>query len=239
MRKQLLLWCPMLLLATAAWATPVCTNGTLANYESLASGCTIDGVTFANFSFSSSGSVAPLPSATDVSVAPETSTSAPGFEFTGPFGAGAGLTLDALIAFTATATSITSETLAMEGYGQSGNGSVQVVESVCEGALSTSGVCSGPSASLNVFDNSGGHVDSDTVTFASTPTIDVVKNIIVQGGSAGTASSAGVSAVFNTIPGGGGGGVGGSPVPEPDSLITLGSGLVVTALLLRRRLRKV
>jgi hypothetical protein len=235
MRKQLLMWCPLLLLTTAAWGQSLCVDGTLAGYESLTSGCTIDGVTFSDFTFSSSGSTAPLPAASGIAVIPDTNTSDPGLEFTGPFAAAAGTDLDALIGFTISAASITSETLAMQGYGQSADGSVQVTESVCEGTLSGSGGCSGPTASLDVFDNASGSVSADTVSFADTPTVEVVKNIIVQGGATG---SAGVSVVYNTVPGAVGV-VTGSMVPEPDSLITLGSGLVLTALLLRRRIRKV
>ncbi|PWU05433.1 MAG: hypothetical protein C5B51_14315 [Terriglobia bacterium] len=207
----------------------------MASYESLASGCAIDGVTFSMFSFSSSGSQQPLPSASDVQVQVINDPSGPGLMFIGPFGAGAGLSLDALISFIITGTAITGEALAMEGFGQSGDGSVQVAESVCEGSLSPGGKCSGPVGTLNVFDNAAGVQSFDSITFAPVTSVAITKNIIVQGGTTGTMSSAGVSAVINTVPGGGGG-PGGGNVPEPDSLITLGSGLVITALLLRKRL---
>jgi hypothetical protein len=231
MRKFVFLLFLTLLAAVVMWGAPVCVNGTLADYESLSSGCTIDGVTFSMFDFASAGSVAPLPVAADVTVEVVDGTT-PGFAFIGPFAAGAGFSMDVMISYVVNAPSITGQSLSMQAFGQTGNGSVQAVESICEGTLSMGGSCSGPVASLNVFDNTGGVQSFDSVTFASVSSIAVSKAIMVLGGTAGTVSSAGVSTVFDEA---------GSAevVPEPYPLITLGSGLILTALLVRKRSRKI
>src|SRR5262249_19806752 len=159
-----------------------------------------------------------------------------GLSFLGPFGAGPGQTLDAFIKFVIMAPSITSEALAMDGFAARGNGTVQVVESMCLGAAQAIGApCtgSGGTKTLSVFADSTSSRSFDSVAFPAVSTIDVTKNIIVNGGSTGTSSNAGVSIIVNEIPGGGGGGPG--SVPEPDTLVMLGSGLVVTALFLKRR----
>ena len=63
MRKLLLYVCPLLLISSAAWATPMCVDGnTLAQYISQG-GCTFGGFTFSMFNFSDSGSVPLLPTA--------------------------------------------------------------------------------------------------------------------------------------------------------------------------------
>jgi hypothetical protein len=194
------------------------------------------------FDFQASGSAAPLPTSDSVTVNPIDDSSNTGFSFLGPFGAGAGMQLDALITFVISSgatPAITGEALSMQGFGTSGTGSVQVAESLCVGGIPASdGSCPGTVDTLNVFANPGGVKAFDSVTFAAAAdTVAVTKNIIVQGGDLTTASSAGVSLVINTTPNGGGGGPGGGPVPEPGSLVTLGSGLVITSLLLRRKIR--
>jgi hypothetical protein len=159
-----------------------------------------------------------------------------GLSFQGPFGARAGTPLDLQIAFVigSNPAVINGEALAMQGFGATGGGSVQVTESMCVGAIPASnGSCSGSGGmrSLDVFDNSGGIKAFDSVSFSPVSILAVSKDIMVQGGGAGTTSSAGVSLVINTVPGG-------SPrsgdTPEPVTAILLGSGLLVTSLLLRR-----
>ncbi len=243
MRKRLLVLCSLLLLAAVAWGSPMCTNNTLQYYVMNyggSSGCALGSLTFSNFGFQSGGTVQPPTSSGGVNVSTVTGTNT-GLSFDGPFGVAAGYSLDDLISFaiTSPAPSITNDTLSMQGFGAVGSGSVQVAESLCIGAMYASdGSCSGTSQSLDVFANSTSQMQSATATFGATGMVDLVKNIIVQGGTSGTSSSAGVSVVFNTTSSGGGGFPGGGQVPEPDTLLSLGSGLVITSLLFRRKLRK-
>jgi hypothetical protein len=216
----------------------------MADYIAMSSGCMVGDLLFSNFSVVESGN-APLPTTSSIGVN-VVSTNGSGLEFSGPFATSMGQTMDVGILFTVTATSpiITGDTLSMAGFGTSGTGNVAVAESLCAGGTySANLVCSagnGNVASLLVFQNSQASVSSDSVTFAQpTDSVGAVKNIILQNG-AGLASGAAVSFVVNTFGtnGGGGGGQGGQ-VPEPASFLTLGSGLLFTGLLLRRKIRKI
>jgi len=192
-----------------------------------------------NFGASGSGSIGHLPAAGDVMVNPVNDASGVGFNFLGPFSAAAGTSLDAIIQFVIGGQPTSGDALAISGYGASGTGTVNVTEILCVGPIPpANGSCSGTSKSLNVFATATTSKPFDSVTFTATQPVAVTKNIILNGGANGSASMAGVSAVINTFPGGGGGGPGGGPVPEPNSLLLIGSGLVVSSLLLRRRIRK-
>lgn len=247
MRKQLLVLCPLLLLATAVWGSPMCTDNTLQYYiTNYSGGCTLGSLTFSDFTFNSGGTVQPQTSAGAVDVSTVTGSDT-GLSFNGPFGVTAGLSLDDLIGFLVMSAtpSITNETLSMQGYAATGGGNVQVAESLCIGGVyANNGSCPSPATtqSLDVFANSTTQVQSATANFAATNELDVLKNIIVQGGPANSSSSAGVSIVVNSISSGGGGGQGGEEgggqAPEPDTVLSLGSGLVITSLVFRRKLRK-
>ena len=146
------------------------------------------------------------------------------------------------IAYTAMASSpvMTGQSLAMTGFGQSGNGSVDIGESVClGGTFAKTGQCGGTGEdSISVYDFSSTNMRTfDSVAFNPAQSeISVVKNIAINGGTTGTNASATVSEVFNTTTTSGGGGTtGGSTVPEPDTIVMMGSGLLVSALAWRRR----
>jgi len=243
MRKQLLLVCPLMLLGTALWGASTCTDSSMSAYDASGFMCTLGGITFSNFGFAFSGTVTPPLTDTAVTVTPTTDSSGDvTLQFDADWSAGAGLQESVSLSYLATASSaiMTGESIAMQGFNQNGSGAVNIGESICVGGkyLST-GQCTGSGVdSIGVYDDGTGDMKSfDSVAFNPDQSqIDVVKNITVQGGTAGSNSNATVSEVFNTTnTSGGGGGTGGGPVPEPNTLIMLGSGLMVAALAWRRR----
>lgn len=238
--RNLLMWvCPLAIAATAG-AAPLCVTGTLSSYESMAAACSVGSYTFSEFHFSAAGSIAVNPAAVQVQVVD--TSAGQGLSFTGPFSATAGHSLDALISFLISAPVIPGETLAIQNANASGGANAQVVETVCESGVAG---CGGfTPAALNAFVNPSASVLSESTTFSGLAAAgqavqaQVMKNIIVQGGSAGTSDRASIGTVLNTLPvPGGSAGPGGGPttVPEPDTMILLGSALVGGALLLRRR----
>lgn len=243
MKKQLLLVCPLLLIASAAWGLPVCTSTTLnvyTNNDANNYSCTLGGLTFSNFQYNSPSG---LPSETNVSVQTVTDSSGDvGFLFGGAFSAGAGTSSDAILSYTIMAGTpvITGASVALTSYGASGAGaSATIVEGMCTTAPSGSGACTPASDaySMSVYDNADNPpaVQSASVVFTSaTSTLYVSKNIVEVGGS----GSATISQFENTVQTGGGGGPGGGTTPEPASFFTMGSGLIGASMLLRKKLKK-
>jgi hypothetical protein len=242
MNKPLLLVCPLLLLSSAVWGASVCTNTTLNVYTNNDMGgfsCTIGGLTFSNFQYTSPSG---LPTEATVEVTPTNDGTNIGFFFTGAFTAAAGMSADAVLSYlisSGASAGITGAAVALTSYGASGAGaSASIVEGVCTTMPQGDGSCvpASDAYSLSVFDNADHPPakQADAVTFTSaTSTVFVTKNIVEVGGN----GSATISQFENTVQVGGGG-PGGGPVPEPASLFTMGSGLIATCMLLRKKLKK-
>ena len=239
MKKQLLLSCPLLLVASAAWAVPVCTTANLGVYTNDNANnysCTLDGLTFSDFAFHAEDNQPPL---SGVMVTPTFDAAGDvGFIFNGAFTAGAGLSSNAVLAYTISGGGITGATASLISYGAAGNGaSAKLTESLCTSRPSESGACAG-ALSLAVSDIAGQSpvIQSSSVQFgAAIPTLYVTKTISENGG----AGDATISSFENTVQtsAAGGGTSGGGAVPEPASFVTLGSGLIAAAMFLRGKLQ--
>lgn len=240
MIKRLLLVCPVLLLAASAWGA-TCSTAMLNMYTSSGFSCTEGNLLFSNFSYMTGG----LPTASNVEVTPvDTDGTDFGFFFNGAFQSGAGMSSDAILSYSIAtvdkSTSLTGDTVSLISYGASGGGNVQIVEGICTTSASGAGVCpSGSSYSISASYNSGPPVSgsqSGSVTFTSPTSMETVSKNIITNGANGNAA---ISEFENTVQvSGGGAGSGGGPVPEPGSTVTIGSGLILTSLLLRRKLRR-
>lgn len=134
--------------------------------------------------------------------------------FTAPWVASAGQGVDSTITYTITAkgTSITDLLLSMAGFGFTDGGDVSVAET-----------SAAPLVSLLVFSNSTGTTPSASTSFAGVGSLTVTKDIAVAG-NGGTAHLSVVNNEFST-----------SSVPEPASMLLLGSGLLGLAGFVRRR----
>lgn len=227
--------CALLLIAAFTFvghAVPLaCASTTLHSYDAAGFSCTEGNETFSNFSFLDSGTDLPLPTDSSINVSPLSD----GFAFDAGFFVPSGETLDVTLAYTVTisAGTLVGDSLAIGGFGQSGNGSLDVAESLCVGAaFNSSGVCVPPAttASLNVFDNSSGFQQSASDTFSAT-TVGVIKDIAVSGGTG--SSSAQLSLVDNVTPFAA---PPPPPVPEPSVLSLIGVGLVGIGCFKKRRL---
>jgi len=215
MTRKFLLLLALVIGTSSLGMAGACASGTLADYTAAGFSCTIGSLTFSGFSYTDGafGGATAIP-ASGVAVTPVTGSEL-GFQFSAPWVASASQGVDSEISYTVTAsgTSITDLILSMAGFGFTDGGDVSVAETSVA-----------PPLSLLVFDNATGMVPSDTVTLAGVSSLTVTKDIAVVGGGSGTGH---LSVVFNEFST--------SNVPEPASMLLLGSGLLGLAGYVRRR----
>ncbi len=209
----------------SAFGAASCTVTSYDNYLGPGFSCGIDDKTFQNFSYSTAGTNHLPPSS--ITVNPITTPFNPGFLFNAPWGVQSGETQDSLIGFTATVNPggalINDLSLAIFGAAIVGSGQVSVAETYCLGDTFADLCSHGTEGTLLTILNGSISRLTDSVSFDPVSVVDVVKDITLLGGSNGSAAL--VSGVQNQF----------SEVPEPGSLMLLGSGIAGLAGVLRRR----
>ena len=227
----------MFLYIPAALASPVCVGGTLAQFITRGT-CSFPGSTgllFSNWSTTASNGVNP----SNVMLTP-TDGSGSGFVISAPMLSTGSGPLTLAFGYTVSGSSITRATAAIAGFGTSRNGSVQGNTGLCEGAAFSGTACSGTGTGITLSpSNSSGHVVlsgsgvtqlgvTDTLTVNGNAAVSLLSNTFVD--PPGSDKGSGDDPAPGGDRGRGDDTGGGAAVPEPASLLLLGSGLLLIAL---------
>ena len=207
-----------LVVAPAVQATPaLCpASASLQDYLNMSGGCTIEDKIFSDFSYSSSalgGATAIV--ASGITVDTIITPNDPGLQFGANWAASSGQVSDSSIGFTVTviggAALIEDASIVQLGGTVVGTGTASVGEGICVGFN-----CQNTTFTLSTLNTTDRTLIQlgDHVIFSSTGQVRATKDIGVAGNSSGFASVSLMADQFSET------------VPEPSSLVLLGSGLL-------------
>jgi hypothetical protein len=231
MRKAFLAGVCALAFPAFASAAPLCITSSLQEYVNLGvGGCSIGVATFSGFS--SSPSLFPGATeiaAADIVVTPAALSNGALLDFGVVASAGPGEITGVLIGYSVSSPIFNVATLAMTGTDATSDGVVTAVQDLCLGGtfLGDPTTCSGMLQSLIVLEDELGPIGPETQPFLTASSFfDVFVDITIDGGTFGSAQLDGT--VRNQY-------TGDQVIPEPTSLLLIGTGLVG---LVSRRLRR-
>jgi hypothetical protein len=227
------------LLISTASAASLCVSGPLTSYLQMPGGCTIGSVLFSDFASGGIGSMA-VP-AQQIQMAASSNDGDPSLSFTGPFVSGPGLYLADAITFVVVAPTIAVDMVAAvsSNAGNKG-GSAQVTatsSSSSGGQNATQDPTLAPGSVADAADlpagapvtvteavqvSNGGSVQAVTNTISDRATSDPAAPAVTVTSSPGASDGVGLPASGDP-----------AAVPEPDTVILVGCGLILCALLLR------
>ena len=227
MRRVFLAGAFVLSFPALASAGPLCTTSSLQSYINLgAGGCSIGAATL--FDFSSDPSLflgATEIDAAEIVVTPTAILTGVQLDFGLSASAGAGEIVGVLIGYSVTSPSFNIATLAMSGSDATSDGVVTAVQDLCLGGtfITDPTTCTGTLQSQIVLEDELGPIGPSTLTPLSS-FFDVFVDITIDGGTFGSAELDGT--VSNQY----------GVVPEPTSVLLIGSGLLgMAARSIRRR----
>ncbi len=207
-----LLWAAMI----PTSAAPMCGTGTLSSYLALGvGGCNVGSSTFTGFELLGLPPGATGINPMSVGVLPTNIAYAPQLTFTVNQNAASGQLFELLFGYKVAGAVITGQTNSLSGSFASGGGLVTVVGDSCADGVfapqSFSG-CSGTSSTSILVDDGFFPTTSQQVLFSGAKLLNVVTDIVVDGGAGGAASLTSVTTQLQTV-------------PEPASILITAAGL--------------